>query len=138
MTVGLIGILSIAGPLLMDLQTAGAAARNRAMGSPYAGANAMALELAGYASSELSFTIWALAWSLAYGICAVVLLGITIAKFDRRLRGAVRKGSTFDVSRVQALAAPLTSRVVILLLGAPAPRSSRQTEEDCRANAADL
>ena len=85
MTVGLIGLFSVAGPLLVDLRTAGAGTRNLAMGSPYSGANAMTLELAGYNSSELSFTIWALGWSLGYCICAAVLLGITIATFDRRL-----------------------------------------------------
>ena len=84
-TVGLIGLVSVAGPLLVDLRTAGAGTRNLAMGSPYSGANAMTLELAGYNSSELSFTIWALGWSLGYCICAAVLLGITIATFDRRL-----------------------------------------------------
>ena len=56
MTVGLIGLLSFAGPLLVDLRTAAAGTRNLAMGSPHTGANAMMLELAGYASSELSFT----------------------------------------------------------------------------------
>ena len=56
MTVGLIGLFSVAGPLLVDLRTAGADTRNLAMGSPYTGANSMKLELAGYASSELSFT----------------------------------------------------------------------------------
>ncbi len=84
-TVGLIGLFSVAGPLLVDLRTAGAGTRNLAMGSPYTGANAMTLELAGYNSSELSFTIWVLGWSLGYCVCAAVLLGITIATFDRRL-----------------------------------------------------
>jgi ABC-type transport system involved in multi-copper enzyme maturation permease subunit len=84
-TAGLIGLVSVAGPLFADLRTAGPGTRNLAMGSPYSGANAMTLELAGYHSSELSFTIWALFWSLAYGICAVVLLGITMAMFDRRM-----------------------------------------------------
>ncbi len=84
-TAGLIGLVSFAGPLLADLHTAGPDTRNLAMGSPYSGANAMTLELAGYNSSELSFTIWALGWSLGYCICAAVLLGIAMATFDRRL-----------------------------------------------------
>ncbi len=84
-TAVLIGLLSFAGPLLVDLHTAGPDTRNLAMGSPYSGANAMTLELAGYNTSELSFTIWALGWSLGYCICAAVLLGIAMATFDRRL-----------------------------------------------------
>ena len=91
-TVGLIGLFSVAGPLLVDLRTAGADTRNLAMGSPCSGANAMTLELAGYNSSELSFTIWALGYSLGYCICAAVLLGITIATFDRRLGRAATGG----------------------------------------------
>ena len=96
-TAGLIGLVSVAGPLLADLRTAGAGTRNLAMGSPYSGANAMTLELAGYNSSELSFTIWALGWSLGYCICAAVLLGITIATFDRRL--AARRPADVDLRR---------------------------------------
>ena len=91
-TGGLIGLVSVAGPLLVDLRTAGAGTRNLAMGSPYSGANAMTLELAGYNSSELSFTIWALGWSLGYCVCAAVLLGITIATFDRSLVRAATPG----------------------------------------------
>ncbi len=78
-------MVSVAGPLLVDLRTAGAGTRNLAMGSPCSGANALTLELAGFNSSELSFTIWALGWSLGYCTCAAVLLLITIATFDRRL-----------------------------------------------------
>ena len=57
-TAGVIGLVSVAGPLLVDLRTAGAGTRNLAMGSPCSGANALTLELAGFNSSELSFTIW--------------------------------------------------------------------------------
>ena len=92
MTAGVIGLISVAGPVFADLRTAGPGTRNLLMGSPYSGANAMTLELAGYNSSELSFTIWALGWSLGYCICAVVLVGITIATFDRRLGCATTGG----------------------------------------------
>jgi ABC-type transport system involved in multi-copper enzyme maturation permease subunit len=100
-TTGLIGLFSVAGPLLVDLRTANADTRNLAMGSPYTGANAMTLELAGYHSSELSFTIWALGWSLGYCICAAVLLGITIATFDRRL-GRATNGRRRSAAEVQS------------------------------------
>ncbi len=110
-TVGLIGLVSVAGPLLADLRTAGAGTRNLAMGSPCSGANAMTLELAGYNSSELSFTIWALGWSLGYCICAAVLLGITIATFDRRLGRAATSGSRSAPIRALLVgAAPVTAQ----------------------------
>jgi hypothetical protein len=110
-TAGLIGLVSVAGPLLADLRTAGAGTRNLAMGSPCSGANAMTLELAGYNSSELSFTIWALGWSLGYCICAAVLLGITIATFDRRLgRTATAGRRSAPVRALPARAAPFTSQ----------------------------
>jgi ABC-type transport system involved in multi-copper enzyme maturation permease subunit len=104
-TVGLIGFLSGVGPLLVDLHTADAGTRNRVMGSPYAGANAMTLELGGYNSSELSFTIWALAWSLVYCICAVSLLGIAIATFDRRPGQAATRRSRAAPKRALSVAA---------------------------------
>jgi ABC-type transport system involved in multi-copper enzyme maturation permease subunit len=94
-TAGLIGLVSVVGPLFTDLRTAGAGPRNLAMGSPWSGANAMTLELAGYNSSELSFTIWALGWSLGYCVCAAVLLGITMATFDRRLGRAATGGHRY-------------------------------------------
>jgi ABC-type transport system involved in multi-copper enzyme maturation permease subunit len=94
-TAGLIGLVSVAGPLFADLRTAGADTRNLAMGSPWSGANAMTLELAGYNSSELSFTVWALGWSLGYCVCAAVLLGITMATFDRRLGHAATGGPRY-------------------------------------------
>jgi ABC-type transport system involved in multi-copper enzyme maturation permease subunit len=110
-TAGLIGLVSVAGPLLADLRTAGAGTRNLAMGSPCSGANAMTLELAGYNSSELSFTIWALGWSLGYCICAAVLLGITIATFDRRLGRAATAGRrSAPIRALPARAAPFTSQ----------------------------
>ena len=108
-TAGLIGLVSVAGPLLADLRTADAATRNLAMGSPFSGANAMTLELAGYNSSELSFTIWALGWSLGYCICAAVLLGITIATFDRRLGRAATGGRrSAPIRALPARPAPAT------------------------------
>jgi ABC-type transport system involved in multi-copper enzyme maturation permease subunit len=91
-TAGLTGLASVAGPLFADLRTAVAGTRNLAMGSPWSGVNAMTLELAGYNSSELSFTIWALGWSLGYCICAAVLLGIAVESFDRRLGRAATGG----------------------------------------------
>ena len=108
-TAGLIGLVSVAGPLLADLRTAGAGTRNLAMGSPSSGANAMTLELAGYNSSELSFTIWALGWSLGYCICTAVLLGITIGTFDRSLDRAATGGRRSALIRaLPARATPVT------------------------------
>ena len=108
-TAGLIGLVSVAGPLFVDLRTADAHTRNLAMGSPYSGTNAMTLELAGYNSSELSFTLWALGWSLGYCICAVVLLGVSIAAFDRRLGCAATSGRRSAPTRaLPARAAPFT------------------------------
>jgi hypothetical protein len=92
LSVGLIGLILVAGPLVADLRTADAGTRNLSMGSPFSGANAMTLELAGYASSELSFTMWALGWSLCYCVCAVVLLSMTMATFDRCLGRAPALG----------------------------------------------
>ena len=110
-TAGLIGLVSVAGPLLADLRTAGAGTRNLAMGSPCSGANAMTLELAGYNSSELSFTIWALGWSLGYSICAAVLLGITIATFDCGLGRAATAGRrSAPIPALPARAAPFTTQ----------------------------
>ena len=107
-TAGVIGLVSVAGPLFADLRTAGPATRDLAMGSPWSGANAMRLELAGYHSSELSFTIWALGWSLGYCICAAVLLGITIATFDRRLgRAATGRRRIAPICALPARAAPV-------------------------------
>jgi hypothetical protein len=111
-TAGLIGLISFAGPLLADLRTAGPDTRNLVMGSPYSGANAMTLELAGYHSSELSFTIWALGWSLGYCVCAVVLLGIAIATFDRRLeRAAIGECSVAPIETFSARAAAVTPQL---------------------------
>jgi ABC-type transport system involved in multi-copper enzyme maturation permease subunit len=110
-TAGLIGLISVAGPLLVDLHTAGVGARNLAMGSPSSGINAMTLELAGYASSELSFTIWALGWSAVYAIGAAVLLGIAMATFDRRLGRAATGGlRSSSIRAVPIGALPVTSQ----------------------------
>jgi hypothetical protein len=111
MTASLIGLISVAGPLRVDLQTAGAGARNLAMGSPWTGINAMTLELAGYASSELSFTLWALGWSAGYGIVAAALLGIAMAAFNRRMnRAATGRRQFVSIRTVPIGALPLTSQ----------------------------
>jgi ABC-type transport system involved in multi-copper enzyme maturation permease subunit len=108
-TAGLIGLVLVAGPVFADLRTAGADTRNLAMGSPWSGVTAMTLELGGYHSSELSFTIWALGWSLGYCICAAVLLGVTIATFDRRLgRAAIGGHRSGPIRASSARAAPVT------------------------------
>jgi hypothetical protein len=108
-TAGVVALLLVTGPLLVDLRTADAHTRNLAMGCPYSGVNAMTLELAGFNSSELGFTIWALGWSLGYCICAVVLLGVSIAAFDRRLGCAATSGRRSAPTRaLPARAAPFT------------------------------
>jgi hypothetical protein len=84
--------------------------RNVVMGSPYSGANALTLELAGYDSSDLSFTIWALGWSLGYCLCAALLLGITMATFDRRLgRSAPIATRSLPNHPLSVRAAPVTA-----------------------------
>jgi hypothetical protein len=71
----------------------------------------MTLKPAGYDSSELSFTIWALGWSLEHCICAAVLLGITIAKFDRRLGRAANGGRrSAPIRALPVGAAPVTAQ----------------------------
>ncbi len=107
-TAGLIGLVSFAGPLLADLRTAGAGTAQSRDGESMqrgqrddAGARRLPFLRA-------QFHDLALGWSLGYCICAAVLLGIAIAKFDRRLGRAATGGRRSAHPALPARAAPVT------------------------------